>query len=193
MTRDLRPEMWRAIRRVGAQGAVFQVPTVRGQLRGAVKRERVRDYLKALEAGGYLAPVTTEDGVDGWQLIRDPGAEAPRLRADGSPVTMGAGREQCWRTMRILGSFTVLDLVATASTETHRVAEGEARDYCDRLARVGILSRTRSLAGLVYQLPPSRYTGPKPPQITRKKEVYDPNTGRVYAPDGTLIETGGRA
>lgn len=188
MTRDLRPDMWRAIRRVGAQGAVFQVPTIRGQLRGNIRRERVRDYLKALEAGGYIAPVRTEDGIDGWQILRDPGAEAPRLRPDGTPVTMGAGREQCWRTMRILGTFTALDLVATASTETHRVAEGEARDYCDRLARVGILARTRGPVGVAYQLAPSRYTGPQPPQIRRTKEVYDPNTGRLYAADGTLLE-----
>jgi len=188
MTRDLRPDMWRAIRRVGAQGAVFQIPTVRGQLRGNVKRERIRDYIRALQAGGYLAPVVTEDGLDGWQILRDPGAEAPRVRPDGSPVTMGAGREQCWRTMRILGTFTALDLVATASTDTHQVALGEARDYCDRLARVGILTRTRSAEVVIYRLAPSRYTGPQPPQIRRTKEVYDPNTRRLYAADGTLLE-----
>ncbi|SDX55848.1 hypothetical protein [Thiocapsa roseopersicina] len=194
MSRDLRPEMWRAIRRVGAHGAVFRVPTVRGQLCGAIRRERVRDYIQALEAGGYLSPVRGDTngkaGPWGWQLIRDPGTEAPRVRANGSPVTLGAGREQCWRSMRILGSFTIPDLVATASTELHRVAEGEARDYCDRLARAGILARTRSPAGLVYQLPPSRYTGPRPPQIRRTKAVYDGNTGQLYAADGTLLATG---
>ncbi len=82
--RDLRPEMWRIIRRVGAQGRPFDVLQVRGQLRGAIRRERVRDYLKALEAGGYLVPCTLDDGAPGWQLLRDPGNEAPRVRADGT-------------------------------------------------------------------------------------------------------------
>ncbi len=178
--RDLRPEMWRIIRRVGAQGRPFDVLQVRGQLRGAIRRERVRDYLKALEAGGYLVPCTLDDGAPGWQLLRDPGNEAPRVRADGTPIVQGAGREQCWRAMRQLIDFDLVMLVAVASTERWTVAPGEARDYCDRLARAGILTRTRGGDCPSYVLPPARWTGPRPPQIRRSKEIYDPNTGRVY-------------
>ena len=181
--RDLRPEMWRIIRRVGAQGRPFDVDKVRSQLRGAIRRERVRDYLKALQAGGYLVPCTVDDdGSPGWQLLRDPGAETPRVHADGTPIIQGAGREQCWRAMRILVSFDIVELVATASTDRWAVAPGEARDYCARLARAGILTRTRGGDCPAYTLPPARYTGPQPPQIRKSKEIYDPNTGRVYPP-----------
>ncbi len=181
--RDLRPELWRIIRRVGAQGHAFDVLAVRGQLRGAVRRERIRDYLRALEAGGYLVAASLDDGAPGWQLLRDPGAETPRVRQDGTPIVMGAGREQCWRTMRILRDFSIPELVATASTERWAIAPGEAQDYCDRLARVGLLQRGRGPGGdLRYTLAPARYSGPQPPQIRRTKQVYDPNNGRLYTP-----------
>ena len=190
--RDLRPIMWRIIRQLGAQGRIFDVAAVRGELRGAPRRERVRDYLLALTAGGYLARVNSPDlpGIparESWQLVRDPGSEAPRVRPDGTPIVQGAGREQCWRTMRFLLDFSALELAASASSDRWTVAPGEAQDYADRLARVGILQRGRGPGGDIrYTLAPSRYTGPQPPQILKSKAVYDPNTGRLYHPDGTV-------
>ncbi|MBP7983384.1 MAG: hypothetical protein KAY97_00860, partial [Chromatiaceae bacterium] len=129
--RDLRPEMWRIIRRVGAQGRIFDVDAVRGPLRGAPRRERIGDYLKALAAGGYLARVPNSDHTApaAWQLVRDPGAEVPRVRPDGTPIVQGAGREQCWRTMKILGHFSAIELAVTASSDRWTVAPGEAQDY----------------------------------------------------------------
>lgn len=187
--RDIRPLLWRSIRQIGAQGRVFDVLAIRGTLRFPVKRERIRDYLRALEAGGYLVPASLDDGAPGWQLLRDPGTETPRVRADGTPIVMGAGREQCWRTMRMLKHFDIPYLVATATTERWAIAPGEAQDYCDRLARIGILRRERDPSGVVrYTFIPARYTGPQPPQIRRSKAVYDPNTGRLYQPDGTIEE-----
>lgn len=200
--RNLRPLLWGVIRRLGAQGAVFGVNEVRGALRFPAKRDSVRAYLKALAAGGYLAPVTAADGGPGWQLLRDTGVDAPRVRDDGQEIVIGAGREQCWRAMRILGTFGVAELVATASTDRWAIAPGEAADYCDRLARAGILRRYKAAGDdrWLYTLSPARYTGPKPPQILRyqpakdglpprRKGVYDPNTGTLYWPDGR-IETG---
>jgi len=187
--RDIRPLLWRAIRQAGARGGVFDVTLIRGTLRFPVKRERVRDYLRALEAGGYLVAASGADGSPGWQLLRDPGTETPRVRADGRPVVLGAGREQCWRTMRMLKDFDIPFLVATANTERWAIAPGEAQDYCDRLARIGILQRRRDPDGAVrYTFVPARYTGPQPPQIRRNKQVYDPNTGRLYHLDGTIEE-----
>jgi hypothetical protein len=187
--RDLRPVMWRIIRQLGAQGRIFDVLEVRGQLRGAVRRERISDYLLALAAGGYLARVAPDEERlgEGFQLVRDPGAEAPRVRPDGTPIVQGAGREQCWRTMRHLLDFSAMELAITASSDRWTVALGEAQDYADRLARVGILQRGRGPAGEVrYTLAPSRYTGPQPPQVLKSKAIYDPNTGRLYQPDGTV-------
>lgn len=197
--RHLRPVLWLAIRRVGAKGAVFGVSTIRGALRFPVRRAPVAAYLRALERGGYLAPVpAAADGGPGWQLLLNP-SDAPRLRADGQAVVLGAGREQCWRAMRQLGTFGVTELVAAASTPRWRVKPGEARDYCERLARVGLLYRYRDAAGerWLYTLSPAHYSGPQPPQIlryrpardgqpARRKAVYDPNAGLLYWPDGRI-------
>lgn len=212
--RDLRPILWRLIRQVGAQGRAFSVEDLRGLLRQPARRERIRDYLTALAAAGYLVPVPAGNGgpVVAWQILRNPGIDAPRVHDDGSPVVQGAGREQCWRAMRILVTFTVDELVASASTPRWAVARGEAEDYCLRLARVGILRRQtgaisrhpdaagrlrRQQAPTRYTLPPSRYTGPQPPQILRArpardgqpavpKRVLDPNTHTLYWPDGRI-------
>lgn len=201
---NLRPQMWAAIRRLGADGRFFTLDDIRGALRGPVKRERVRDYLKALVAGGYLEPVvipgqvTDKPGLlrfkatPAYRLIRDPGAEAPRVRADGSPVTQGQGREAMWRTLRILGVCTLRELVATASTPDWTITESEARDYCDRLARVGFLARESGPSGRRYWLFPGRYTGPRPPQIRRNKQVWDPNTNTLYSPAGEILGQGAR-
>jgi len=187
---DLRPAIWSVIRRLGAQGQVFDVLRIRGELRGATRRERILDYCKALQAAGYLVPAETPDGAPGWQLLRDPGLEAPRVRRDGTQVLMGSGREAMWRAMRVLGSFSVAELVATASTERWQIAAGEARTYCARLAHAGFLLRAGRADSARYTLPVSRYTGPRPPQVRRHgKLIWDPNTGRLYAPDGTLLET----
>jgi hypothetical protein len=195
-TRDYRPEIWRAIRRLGQGGQIFDTLMIRGQLRGAVPRDTIRDYCKCLEAGRYLASAPLPDdplpGALGWQLIRDPGAEAPRVRRDGQPVTMGQGRESMWRCMRILGQFTPAELAAVASTPEHAVANGEAETYCQRLARIGLLGRRPGEHdGTVYLLTPAAYKGPKPPQILRDKRIWDPNTQTLYAADGTILEQGG--
>ena len=198
--RDIRPRIWAIIRQIGSKCEVFNTTGVRYCLRFPVKRARVLAYLKALERGGYLAPVSAEhERGPGWQLIRNPGIDAPRLRDDGTEVVQGSGRDQCWRAMRILGTFTATELVATASTERWRVKPGEAEDYCNRLSRAGILSRAWILSSRTwcYTLSPARYTGPKPPQIlrykpaqdgqpARRKGVYDPNTGTLYWPDGRV-------
>ena len=190
MTRDLRPDIWRTIRRLGQRGGLFDVLAIRGQLRGVVARERIRDYCQALQAGGYLVAAEMPDGAPGWQLLRDPGIEPPRVRRDGTPVVMGAGREQCWRAMRILKEFGVRELLATANSDRWSIAEGEAADYCQRLARAGILLKDGHGAQVRYRLPISRYTGPRPLQIRRTKEVFDPNTGTLYSANGEVVERG---
>lgn len=197
LPQDIRPLLWGIVRQVGAQGAVFGVSEIRVGLRFPAKRGRVHDYLKALEAGGYLVAVAEADGGPGWQLLRNPGIDAPRVRKDGSEVVQGAGREQCWRAMRILGSFTAEELVATASTPRWTVSLGEAVDYCNRLSRIGLLDRAKQDDRFVYTLVPALYPGPKPPQIlryrpakdgqpARAKAVYDPNKGILYWPDGRI-------
>lgn len=174
--RTLRPAIWHAVRKLSKAGSDITTARVRAYMVAPPPHtlDAVRDYLKALAAARILEPI--DPAVPGvWRLLRDEGVEAPRVRPDGTRVTMGSGREAMWRIMRILTRpWTLDELVAHASTETHPVRWKEAEDYATRLYRAGYLQRT---AVGTYRLIPSRWTGPASPKIRRTKEVWDPNLG----------------
>jgi len=182
-----RPEgrevIWQAIRKLGQ----FTTLDLEGET--YIKESTIRTYVMGLERAGYLERI--EDApprVPGafraarWRLVKDMGVEAPRVRRDGTVVVQGLSREQMWRTMRILGTFTWRDLAVQASTEECPVAESEARHYCRYLHRAGYLHQVDAggpgRPG-TYRLLPGRYTGPRPPMIQRVRQVFDPNLGEV--------------
>jgi len=147
-------------------------------------KETIRDYVAGLTAAGYLEKIReahlSQPAL--YRLVKDCGPEAPRVRKDGTPVTMGLGRELMWRTMRILKEFSPQELAITASIEGCEIAVGTAKDYIHHLARAGYLAVSQPAGPGTqarYRFLPSRYTGPKPPQVQRVKTVYDPNLGKV--------------
>lgn len=138
----------------------------------------VREYIIGLFNAAYLM----KNNAGQYVLSRDSGHEAPRVRKDGSPVTQGQGRRQMWNAMRILKEFSATDIAFNASTDDHRVAESEAKSYCQALCKAGYLvhqSGRASVSGHRYRLLPSMWSGPQPPQIQRTKQIYDPNLKRV--------------
>lgn len=158
----------------------------------ALDASTIRDYLSALCKAGYLEAVSTgkRGEANQYRLINDTGVEAPRVRKDGTPVTQGQGRLQMWNAMRIIKQFAATDLAFNASTDTHKVAENEARDYCKMLchagylrvitpAKTGMAGKSGSGQRCRYMLIPTMWTGPQPPQIQRTKQVYDPNLKKV--------------
>lgn len=147
-------------------------------------KSSIQDYLVGLTRAGYLSteeiPSGTSTPALRYTLQRDPGPEPPRVRRDGTEVTQGRGRIQMWRAMRVLGQFTLRDLVVHAATEEHQVAEIEAKSYCYFLTRAGYLIKR----GDLYTARRDRYTGPRPPMIQRIKQVFDPNLGKVVWSQG---------
>lgn len=151
-----------------------------------VERDTIKTYVRSLVQGGYLN-AERQAGTGGryapaaYELVRDVGLEAPRLRRNGTPVLQGQAREQMWRAMKMLGQFTPRDLSVTASTEAVAVNEEDAKSYVKHLFAAGYLAvlrpgkppRTQGL----YRL--AKNTGPKPPMVTRAKVVFDPNLGRI--------------
>jgi len=183
--RSDRQAMWEILRALHQAGETITIREVRGHFSGNVPTGRVRDYLVGLEAAGYLErleePCKSGEPVR-YRLARDVGVEAPRVTRDGRHVTQGAGREQLWRTMRIIGEFNHRELAVQASTEAQPVAENEAAYYCQYLARAGYLVITTQSAPnrpARYRLLPSRYTGPRAPQIQRIRQVWDANKHEV--------------
>jgi len=145
---------------------------------GNLSQKTVQDYLRGLENAGYLE--STHDIHRNkpvlYRLKKDTGVDAPRVRIDGTIVTMGDGRRQMWNTIQVLKNFTLQDMIFNASTGKHAVAESEAKTYCQYLAKAGYL---KSLGHQLYKLVPGMWTGPHPPQIQRTKQVYDPNLKKV--------------
>lgn len=157
--------------------------------------ETVRDYVRRLVAGGYVArqaPGSHECGrpaqsqAIAYVLTRDGGAEAPRLRRDGTEVPP-TGQEAMWRTLRMIGGdgVTADDLVVMASTDVRPVARSAAATYLQHLAHAGYLRvieegrpghRPGAGRPARYALRAGMNTGPAAPMIARVTHaVWDPN------------------
>lgn len=166
-------------------------------------RQSIDSYLTCLRNGGYIEMTEkrpVNQGADKrrqggagsfeyvYQLIKDCGIDAPRLRKDGIKVTQGRSRENMWRTMRIISEFDFRDLAIAASTEEVQVKPSDAKTYIQYLYKAGYLvitqkaKRGRNATPARYRLIASRYSGPKPPQIQRVRQVFDPNLNQVVWP-----------
>lgn len=176
-TADPRQSIWDAIR------DSHDLITLTGLGRATdVHNRTISSYLTCLEAAGYLTAEQTDTGK-GWRLARGAAEiHAPRLRRDGTAVTQGAGTTNMWRTMRMLGEFTPRDIACHSTTDTVTVREETAKSYCGMLLACGYLRVThKAVPGrrqATYRL--IRNSGPRPPQIQRVKQVWDPNTRTVY-------------
>lgn len=162
-----------------------------------IHRDTIKTYLSGLAAAGYIARIGTElpqSGIIGVQaktqfskvifhLVRDVGIDAPRVTRHGKPVLQGAGRDQMWRTLRMIGGdISFRDLAIAASTEEVPVSEVDATDYVKHLARAGYLVLVQKGGPnrpARYRFNRSRNTGPKAPMVQRRKTVFDPNLGEV--------------
>jgi len=178
---------WRVILGKGKAGQTFSLTDIQNET--SARRDCVREYMSALEHGGYIEAAGEQPSGTGtparlYRLAKAP-KEAPRLRADGSEAVQGRAREQMWRTIHMLGRFTLRDLVVAASTERIPVKESDVKDYLRYLRLAGYLaSQRQALKGgpAVYRLLPGKYTGPRPPMVQRVKQVFDPNLNRVVWP-----------
>lgn len=188
--KGLRQRLWDRIRQLnGERFEVFEI------LIGAeVKSESTaREYICGLTNAGYLersesattAGPTSRRKSASYKLVRDVGVEAPRVRRDGSTVTMGLAQEQMWRTLRTLkGDTNARELAAYASTPDIPVEEIAAKSYLKALYAADYLLRTaegkgRGKGGIQARYRLQKNTGPRPPMVQRTDALYDPNLGDV--------------
>jgi hypothetical protein len=189
-----RQRLWDAIRHHGTETTWTKREVCKA---ARVDDETANSYFQGLKAAGYIeidSHSKTDrhrgvvQGVRSYRLVRDIGAEAPRLRRNGEPVTQGLAQEQMWRTLRMLkGDINPRELAAHATTTAATVCESAARDYLQSLHLAGYLTITRAedkhaIAGTGtrrYQLNPQRNTGPRPPMVCRTSAVFDPNENRI--------------
>lgn len=190
--KGLRQRMWDRIRQHGETPFCLD-DLITGAELGSICT--AREYITGLTNAGYLklerAAITKGSSANRvpalYSLALDAGAEAPRVRKDGTPVTMGLAQEQMWRTLRMLkGDTNARELAAHASTPAIPVKEVAASDYLGHLHRANYLQctqeakRTLRNGGRI----PARYrlisnTGPRPPMVCRTDAVYDPNLAEI--------------
>lgn len=149
-----------------------------------VNADTIKSYIQRLVRGGYVETrgvIRTPRGTRLMQyaLVKDVGVCAPRLQKNGAPSVTGLKHEALWRSMKMLGTFSLRELRLASSTDKVAPCAEETADYCEHLTRAGYLQRTS--AGN-YRFLPSQFTGPRAPVITRVDTVYDANTRQiVYA------------
>lgn len=178
-----RQAVWDTIRQMAGEDLSGTFDLAQIVAKTGLLRKTVKDYLLSLTAAGYLTSV----GEDVWKLTKDGGAHAPRVRRDGAAVTQGAGTMNLWRSMRMLRSFSAMDLAVHSTTDTVTVTENTAQSYCTMLLATGylrVVTKANPALGqkATYRL--IRNDGPMPPMIQRVKQVFDPNTGKVYRKGG---------
>ncbi len=147
----------------------------------------VDDYFDALQASGHLVRVGGKSPMKGQmsepirvKLIRVSG-EAPRVSRTGAKVTQGAGNEAMWRAMKVLSVFDYKEIARAATLGPLVVKPNTVRSYIQALARAGFLALIKqSKPGTPGRYRLIKNTGMHAPAITRKKGVFDRNTG-VFA------------
>ncbi|MBT2131200.1 hypothetical protein [Aliiroseovarius lamellibrachiae] len=146
-----------------------------------IHKKTVVDYIKRLVAGGYVVEHTSFEATNRYALKRDTGIHAPRIRPDGSPVRQGNGTKNMWRSMRMMGQFTPRDIAVHSTTDSVSVSDDTAKKYCSMLLKAKYLRVVQKAVPGQRQATYKfiRNTGPKPPQIQRVKQVYDPNINEV--------------
>lgn len=192
-----RQRVWEAARRHLLASSAFTSADISRAAK--VEMGIVTEYMKCLRAGGYIAPIDAAAAHGQsvrYTVVRDNGAEAPRLRRDGSQVTAGLRQEQMWRVLRMLkgADINYRELAAHASTESFPVDATAANSYLRDLHGAKYLQRTAEGKGRGRGGVPARYrlvsdTGPKPPMVTRVNGIYDPNLGQLIWIEPVTEET----
>jgi hypothetical protein len=135
-----------------------------------VSDRTAKTYLERWVIAGWLQTV---DGPNGAPECHFTGANPPPAQRDVAP------EDNLWRSMRLLKSFTALDLAAHSNAGGVEMTESKAGRYCRDLTAAGYLRATRKASpgkhAARYRL--IRDTGPKPPKRVRKPGIEDPNTG----------------
>lgn len=159
----------------------------------ATKRDKssVRTYVKLLICAGIVEELTENSMLNSiggrgrytkknYHIVQNTGRIAPRFKSDGTPLV--ESREQMWRTMKMLDSFTYVDLAISASTDICPVSEVDAADYCKHLYKAGYLKLLQVATNknkALYVLLSKMNTGLYAPKVHRTKCVFDLNLNQI--------------
>ncbi|MEX5342989.1 hypothetical protein [Pseudomonas sp. I2] len=199
-TKEPRQRIWESIRILGVAFSINDIARRSGQMPDDINR-----YFKALVKAGIIKVIGTPPGKVGrvYSLVKDEGADHPRLNGKGERTYAHLATENIWRTIRILnGNLTAEGVTQAASVGGATLTVIKVRQYLNALTEAGYLEKTQvDLAKPeIYRLVPGKYTGPRPPEIRKldSLQVYDPNLSKLvytkttgsFGADRSLIEPG---
>lgn len=199
-TKEPRQRMWESIRVLAPGFSANDIARRSGQM----PRE-INDYFNALVKAGIIGVIESPKGKGGrvYSLMKDEGAEHPRLNRKGERVYAHLVTENIWRSIRILkGNFTAETVLHTASAGGVAMTISKVRQYLNSLTEAGYFTKTEWERNIpeTYQLIPGKYSGPRPPEIRKldSLQVYDSNLGKLvyvkttgsFGADHSLIESG---
>lgn len=176
-----RERMWAAMLKLHTGFTVWSVQDTAVPLVGF---DATRDYIRELVKAGYVCQVAGSESKHGngnlktrpvFDLVK-PQFEPPQLTSS----RQGLGVLAMWRAMKVMSAgFNLKALVAAASMPgVMTVTVGTAKSYVAALTRAGYLvplSPPKPGHATHWRL--VRNTGPHAPAITRRKTVFDRNTG----------------
>lgn len=172
--------MWECIRTLSRSNVALTTYNV--ARRSGQDDEAVREFLRALGNASIVQQIKVMGRDAMWELIKDEGAEAPRVNKRGERQPPEAV-ECIWRALRILGELSGAEAADQARAGGANITEGAARVYLQGLALAGYVVRSGGTPGnpARYRLIPGRDSGPLHPiyQRTTYEQVYDPNVDRV--------------
>ena len=179
-----RQKIWETIRQLNDGFTVKDLSRRSGQI-----QSQIRTYVQALAKAGVVEEIDPSPAskIIGqvFRLIQDEGVEHPRLDSNGQRTHAHLLTENIWRSLRILkGNLTIADIAFSASTETVSANPLIVGKYLEALVEAGYVVKTMGnppKTPHTYGLVPTRYTGPKPPQIHsfQRLQVFDPNISRL--------------
>lgn len=185
---------WMVVRQLAAQqSGLFTINDVFG-LTGGVTRPPVANYVRALLADGHVEVASVRHWGGRCEKtfrLLTATSRPPVLSAMHNPQAIR--RQQMWRAMRALQSFTIRELACAAATEEAPVSDGIAQNYVWWLRRAGYVALVGRFGTVGhYQLLRRMNTGPYAPIARhREQEVFDRNTGNTVNLKG--VETKGWA
>lgn len=198
-TKEPRQRIWEAIRLLAPGFSINDLARRTGQAPQAINL-----YIRALTKAGIieLIEIPKKEGRV-FALIRDEGADYPRLNSKGQRTYDHLATENIWRSLRILnGELTVEAVAQMASVGEVKLTTIKVRQYLDALAEAGYVEKSDNgvRESATYKMVSGKNTGPRPPEIRKldSLQVYDPNLSKlVYVKttgsvdgDRSLVEPG---
>ncbi|MGE0333201.1 MAG: hypothetical protein AB7P37_21180 [Ramlibacter sp.] len=182
-----RERLWAAARKLRE----FTLVEWQDATKPVVRLDTCETYLRSLVKAGHV--VATEPpklassrkgfAQSRYRVAKDT-LDAPRVGRDGAKVVQGGATLAMWRAMRVLKSFDYHDIQRAASmpaglgNQVLVVSPQTAKTYVSLLARAGyfkLLTAAKPGTAARYRL--ANYTGAHAPAVTRRKTVFDRNTG----------------